>query len=229
MFNIKKLINVIITIIIIAAISIAVYRDFDTIKQWPVIKEFFTVKETNTAVVENEKTKYNAARKANDDVLAWLSWGAVSLELPIVGTNDNNFYLLRNAGSRYDGFGAAFLDRANRGELNKVNVVYGRTTKELFGNFNQLFKMDDLSKINMYDGKIVREYTVFCIYKSKDGNEEFNTDISKPGDIDTLIRQLKAKSTHKWNVSGKNELLILCSYKNNLDGIQNVVAAIRTK
>lgn len=229
MFNIKKLVNVIITFIIIAIIGIAVYKDFDTIKTWPIIKDFFTVKETNRVVVENEKTKYTAAKKTNDDVLGWLSWDAVSLDIPVVGTNDNNFYLLRNAQSRYDGIGAAFLDKSNRGELKKVNVIYGRNAKGVFDGLKQIFDMDDARKIYLFDGQKTREYTVFSAYKSKSGKEDFDSGLTGPDEISKLVKHLKSKGSHQWDVKGKNELLILCSYKSQLDNIQNVICALRTK
>jgi len=226
--HVKRLINVIIVIIIIVIISVFVAANFNTVKTWPVVKDFFEQKVEEGIPVKTEETIFRDAKRKNMNVIGLLSIGNLISDLVITGTNDNNYYLGRNAEKRYDGIGSAFLDESNNGVLEKVNVIYGRNKDSLFGRLDRITN-ENTEPVYLFDGKKKRKYSIFSVYKSKTGREYFDSSLTDGKDIARIKKTLEKKSIEKFlqAQNQKNEILILCQFNSNLSQISKVVCAVR--
>lgn len=88
-------------------------------------------------------------KKHNADTVAWLKVGAVDIDIPIVQTDDNEYYLDHDINKKDSAMGWVFADaRANMEYLGQNTVLYGHnlTSQQMFGNLKDIFNIDPEQK-----------------------------------------------------------------------------------
>ena len=80
---------------------------------------------------------FDVLKETNEEIAAWLYHPDLEINLPVVHTDNNSFYLKHGFdGSRKDS-GTLFIDCRNKGDFSELNtVIYGHARKDrhMFGN-----------------------------------------------------------------------------------------------
>lgn len=88
-------------------------------------------------------------KKRNSDITAWLKMDSIGLDIPIVQTTDNDFYLSHDLDKKTNKLGWVFFDaRSNTEFLGTNTVLYGHNAanKQMFGSLKKLFDIDPEQK-----------------------------------------------------------------------------------
>lgn len=90
-------------------------------------------------------------KKRNSDIVGWLKVDAVNINIPIVQTTDNDFYLSHDIDKKPNQLGWVFVDARNDLEFMGTNtVLYGHnaSNKQMFGSLKDIFevKKDEVDK-----------------------------------------------------------------------------------
>jgi|HigsolmetaGSP11D_1036233.scaffolds.fasta_scaffold01900_3 SrtB family sortase len=96
----------------------------------------------------NLSIDFDELKKRNSDIVAWLKFDAVNIDMPIVQTTDNEFYLNHNLDKRRSSTGWVFADvRSNLSHLGFNTVLYGHNLAngQMFGSLKELLKDDKLA------------------------------------------------------------------------------------
>jgi len=239
----RKLINVILAMIILSVLVFLAYRNFETFKTWPIVKDIVALFEEGEDLEETPpeieiNTRYMYDRSKNYDVVGRLVWDDFLMErpddipgLPIAGAKAKspNYYTNHDAVRKnYTEDGAAFLDHRHQKQWGLVNVVYGGDSKSIFGKLSEIDEKieDSEAYLYVYDSQerktMIRKYRVFAFYE-----DPIDTKLSKmlltdaeklrmtdEKEIPALIRRIKKHADFKQNTKGEPEILVLCSYKN---------------
>lgn len=81
---------------------------------------------------------FAALAAKNPEIKAWVRLEGTAIDLPIVQTTDNSFYLTHRFDEKKNKLGTPFIDAANAGDFtDRHTVVYGHAVKSgaLFGSF----------------------------------------------------------------------------------------------
>ena len=116
--------------------------------------------------------------KINSDTVGWLKIKGTSIDIPIVKTVDNNYYLSHNFNKETNSLGWAFMDyRNNISSLDKNTIMYGHTYKDtlIFSSLTNVLKDDWLNNSNNYiiEFNTIYEshkWQVFSVYTEKKNN-----------------------------------------------------------
>lgn len=84
-------------------------------------------------------------KKKNPDVVAWLRVSEIDLDIPIVQTTDNKFYLTHDVDKKESSLGWVFADDRSNVEYPGLNtVLYGHNavSKKMFGSLKNLWNID---------------------------------------------------------------------------------------
>lgn len=91
------------------------------------------------------KVDFSKLQRQNPEVVAWLKVGAVDIDMPIVQTDNNDYYLNHDVNRQQNSLGWVFVDtRCNLDFLGMNTVLYGHnlTNQQMFGTLKDLFKVD---------------------------------------------------------------------------------------
>jgi sortase B len=84
-------------------------------------------------------------KKKNPDTVAWLKLSSINLDIPIVQTVDNEYYLTHDIDKRDNSLGWVFADVRSNIEHPGINtVLYGHNavSKQMFGSLKNLYNID---------------------------------------------------------------------------------------
>ena len=129
------LINIITIVTLIGAgIGIKSINDYkEEIKKAKEYEE--NIVNNKPTLIEKEEIKkdlydFTELLNTNSDTVGWLMVKNTKVDLPIVKTTDNKFYLNHNFEKRYSTFGWVYVDyRNNLDNLSKNIIIYGHTYK----------------------------------------------------------------------------------------------------
>lgn len=165
----------------------------------------------------------------NDDIVLYLEIPGL-FEIPIVKTNDNEFYLSHDIFLKESKFGWPFLDYRNDLSNDKKLLIYGHNSTKQELEFTNLIKYEneDFYKenkyINIYTENEKKTYEIFSSYVE---NEDF--DYVNLNDFNGLtylehIKKLKNKSIYQTDVelNEDSNIIILqtCTFNNSYSGNQ---------
>jgi sortase B len=88
-------------------------------------------------------------KKRNADITAWLKMDSVGLDIPLVQTTDNEYYLNHDLDKKTNKLGWVFFDtRSNTEFLGTNTVLYGHNAanKQMFGSLKKLLNSDPEKK-----------------------------------------------------------------------------------
>lgn len=174
---------------------------------------------TETAPIE---VNFDVLLEKNEDIIGWLYSEDTPINLPIVQSTDNDYYLRRLIDGTWNSSGTLFADYRNAGDFTDNNtIIYGHNmkNKEMFGTlpyykeqsyFNEHPVMWLLTPAGNYKIELVAGYvtsTTSDVY-SFDQSEE---------DVFATVQQAVEKSTFRTDVeiSQGDRFLTLstCSYE----------------
>lgn len=102
---------------------------------------------------EGMKAKYAQLYQANDDLRGWISIPAFEMNLPLVQTGDNKYYLKRNFYEKWVSYGVPFFDYRIEEEqfktLPRNTVIYGHNMRSddlIFGMLEEYREIDGFKR-----------------------------------------------------------------------------------
>lgn len=174
-----------------------------------------------------------AAKEKNNDVIGWLTVPGTSLDMPIVHTTDNDFYLTHGLDKKPDSTGRAtpFMDYRNNADvLGRNTIVYGHhmatflsnlgVQTKLFGDLEKYRELDFLNQhplIYFGTGTEDRYWKIFAAYPTDTNFYYIDTDFKDDDEFMSLVAQMKKQSLFNTNVdveaSDKILTLSTCTYE----------------
>jgi sortase B len=178
-----------------------------------------TSNSNNTRVME----RYKDIREINSDLVGWLKLSNTVIDIPVVKTTDNAFYLKHNFRKEQNIAGAIFMDYRNEGKGNDKNtIIYGHNMKN--GTmFNNLMKFKQQSFF--YHNNIITfntlhedmEWEIFSAYVTSTDFYYIKTKFKDAEDYSNFLSLIKEKSIFPTDVkvTAEDNILTLstCSFE----------------
>lgn len=99
------------------------------------------VEDINTDFYWKYEVDFDALKKRNGDVIAWVRFDEPEIiSYAVVQTDDNSYYLNKTLDRKTSIFGTVFMDRYNEADFSNANtVLYGHNMKNgsMFGSLNR--------------------------------------------------------------------------------------------
>lgn len=173
--------------------------------------------------VEDEKTNpyrdFNKLKAINPDTVAWLKVPDTDIDMPIVKTNDNVYYLTHDFDKKYNSMGWAFADSKNSfPELSTNTIMYGHTYKSttIFSNLKNVLDAkwleDDNKHIITLDTEKERLiFKVFSIYTIDETNDYLYISFANNNKYQNYLNKSLKRSIKdfKVKVTTKDKILTL--------------------
>ncbi|TFE26315.1 class B sortase [Cohnella luojiensis] len=177
--------------------------------------------------------RFNPLLKVNDDVIGWVRIEDTVIDYPVVQSDDNEYYLLRDLHKKENVNGSIFMDYRNRIEQPAAHwILYGHNMKNktmfmALLNYESRWYFDNHSIIQfdtLYDDK---KWQVFSAYFTDTNDDYLRTDFHDDGDFLTFIQDLQGKSLHRTDteLSANDTILTLSTCSNSNDDARFVVHA----
>lgn len=120
------------------------FKDID----YKEIKEVFSNIKSNFNYVDIAKKKYN-----NDDIVGRLFIESVDIDVPIVQSTDNNFYLDHDEYGNKNTVGSIFLDYRNNIDIDRKLLIFGHNSRTISTEFKKMEKFLSSSFFNELDNR----------------------------------------------------------------------------
>lgn len=209
----KKLIFLFLCIVIFLLINTYFNKDENCIEKVDKNIEEIDYNET----INNLKNEYN-----NDDVVAILKIDK-QIVVPVLQTNDNDYYLKHTIDNKESNLGAIFLDYRVDVNASKKLLIYGHSSTKINMDFNILENYYDEEYykkhkyISLTTNKKEKIYEIFSIYVETSDFSYMNINFVDDTDYYNHINNLKDKSLYSTSIklNKDDEILILqtCSSK----------------
>ena len=155
---------------------------------------------------EEYKVDFEKLKKQNADVVAWLKVDGVSIDYPVVKTNNNDYYIYTNLNGEYNEAGWIFMDYKNKLDGTDKNIViygHGRLDGSMFGRLKNTLLEDWQNKKHKIlliteTGNI--EYQVFSTYKISVEDYYITTDFYSDESYAYFLETIKSRSNHDYGV-----------------------------
>jgi len=172
------------------------------------------------------------AKRLNEDTVAWIEVPNTNINLPVVQSNDNEFYLYHNFHKDRDSAGWAFADFRNEfPELNRNTIIYGHTfrhSRVVFSDLNRLldsnfFENEESNYI--YFATIQNEYRfrIFSVYRIEPTADYLQVDFRNRLEYREFLDKLKTRSHHEFNTEIRSTLPILTLSTCATRGLERIV------
>lgn len=174
-------------------------------------------------LIEKEEIKkdlydFTELLKTNPDTVGWLKVNNTKVDLPIVKTTDNKFYLNHNFDKKYSTFGWVYVDyRNNLDNLSKNIIIYGHTYKNdlMFSSLKNAlekswYENKDNLIIELKTPKDNYKYKIFSIYTTKKTDSYLKTSFTSQ-EFNEYINNSLSKSINNFNteVNESDKILTL--------------------
>lgn len=138
--------------------------------------EVVSVNTKNTYSSNPIISSYNTYKQKNNDTVGWIRIADTQVDYPIMYSNDNNYYLNRSPNKISSQYGSIFLDQQSNGQWGVLNLIHGHNMNNgsMFGDVAKMMNepyFSEHNKIQIYDGKTLKEYTAFCAFSLDDTKE----------------------------------------------------------
>lgn len=176
------------------------------------------------AGVENQNVDFvpdwDALRKVNPDIVAWIYYPAADISYPVLQSNNNTYYLKHDFNKVANDEGAIFLDCDNKSDFSdKNNIVYGHTIFGWKGMFTGLKKLTDKNffdtnnRFILFTPDATYRCDIFSFESTVINSLSYQMDFMLGNQIVTWSNQIKANSLYaNENVSiGKNSRVLTLS------------------
>ena len=170
------------------------------------------VDEPTINVVEELQKEYD-----NEDIKAVLSIDNTDYNSLVMQSNDNEYYLYRNAYKKNDGLGTPFVDY--RIDLNntKKTLIFGHNSKykempfKILENFYQEDYYIEHKYLTLTLKDTIKKYEIFSVYVEYEDFDYYNLNFKNSNDWFSHISKLKNKSFYDTGVDidEDDEIIIL--------------------
>ncbi len=212
------------------SISIMLYNNFNSnndMKRITKIMKTNTFKNDKIATISNNENEnvnnkqelvedFEKLLSINNQTIGWLKVNNTNVNLPIVQTDNNEYYLNNNFYKKRNINGWAFLDyRNNYKNLNKNTIIYGHNGT-IFGSLKKTlsptwYKNQDNQIITFNTLYKKMQFKIFAIYETTPDFYYIDTFFNTDSEFQQLINDILKKSYYNFNVdvSSKDKILTL--------------------
>lgn len=188
---------------------------------------------TSSPPLPSKKADILSAQQKNSDVIGWLTVPGTNLDMPIVHTTDNSYYLTHNLDKQTYKKGWPFLDYRNDAEnLGHNSIIYGHNMGDgdLFGELEQFENLDFLNQhpvIYFGTANTDRYWKIFAVYTTDVNFYYINTSFPTDQDFATLVSQMRAQSMFNTtvDVAPTDDILTLSTCTYTFDNARFVIEA----
>jgi len=193
-----------IAMILFSALSF-LYRHILDIRQasniWQIINNDPALVDDRTALVRD-------AKRVNEDTVAWLEVPNTNIHLPVVQSDDNEFYLYHNFNKEREEAGWAFADFRNEfPELNRNTIIYGHTfrhSRVVFSELNNLLEADWFRTEEnhfIYLTTLEEEYRfrIFSVYITEPTSDYLQIEFRSNFEYRRFLNELSYRSNHAFH------------------------------
>ena len=211
-FNWKKFIAYIIFIIFLIVFIFSLFK----IIKWSIdTKENKKIKnDLNINIVkpqiEDNKEEYNidfeALRKRNKDIIAYLKVPNTNIDTTVVRGKDNSYYLNHNLDKKWNVCGWVFADYRNKFDGTDKNIViFGHNSKDNFGSLKNTLNEKWYTNKENYMVTLVTEreeikYQVFSIYIIPTEEYYIKVDFNNDNEYMKFLNTIKNRSIYDFKV-----------------------------
>ena len=163
---------------------------------------------------------FDELNKINSDTIGWLKVDGIDINMPIVQTDNNNYYLRHSFDKTNNLSGWAFADYRNKFDgLDKNIVIYGHNRRDniIFSSLTNILKSEWYSnQENKYITFINEKgeqinYEIFSIYQIEAEDYYIKTHFSSDDEYKEFLQTLKKRSIKNYNIelNEKSQILTL--------------------
>lgn len=167
----------------------------------------------------NKYRDFNELKEKNPDTVAWLMVPGTTIDMPIVQTKDNEYYLTHDFDRKKNQMGWVFADsNATFPELSTNTIMYGHTYKRttMFSNLKNVLEDEWLNnpkkQLITFDTEKERLiFKVFSVYTIKATNDYLFTSFSSKDQYEKYLKQELKRSIKdfKVNVTTNDKIMTL--------------------
>lgn len=241
---------ILIIVYIVSAIIIAfsfiycvnIYKQDDDIQELTKnVQNCITENESESKTTRDGQSEFfvdfDKLKTINSDTVGWLRIDGLEINMPIVKTDDNNYYMKHSFDKSNNLSGWAFVDCRNKLDGSDKNVViYGHNRRDdiIFSSLVNVLNPDwynneDNRHIIFIDqsGQI-ENYEIFSVYQIEAEDYYINTNFSSNDGFRNFLKTLEKRSIKNYNLdlNGESPILTLSTCGKN-SKYRVVVHAVR--
>lgn len=177
----------------------------------------------------SEKTNihrnFNKLKEENKDVVAWLYVPGTDIDMPIVQTKDNSYYLTHDFDKKTNSMGWAFADYQNTfPKLSTNTIIYGHTYKQttIFSKLKNVLEKKWLDDENNQRITLDTEqerliFKVFSVYTIGETSDYLQIDFSSKDKYKEYLNTSLKRSIKdfKTNINTNNRIITLSTCYND--------------
>lgn len=213
--SVKKIINLILTIICIIGIIYSGYHIIEWYKNINENKKINNEISKNIEVVKDKESQeekikidFENLKQQNPDTVGYIKVNNTNIDYIVVQGNDNSYYLKHNFNKEWNIAGWVFADYKNRlDETDRNIIIFGHDTKD-GSMFGTLKETQNEEWQNNKDNQIITfvtemnqyKYQIFSTYIIEPEEYYITTDFISVDDFKKFVNTIKSRSTHDYNV-----------------------------
>ena len=156
----------------------------------------------------NEHRNFAELKTENSDTVGWLIVPGTTIDMPIVKTDNNSYYLTHDFDKKYNSLGWVFADFHNNfPDLSTNTIIYGHTyrRKTMYSNLKNVLEnswLNDKSKHTItFDTEKERlTFEVFSVYTIKKTNDYLCTNFGSKDRYQKYLNQELKRSIKNFGV-----------------------------
>ena len=178
-----------------------------------------------------ENPTYTDLHTQNQDFVGWIKVNSTGVDLPVVHTDNNEFYLTHDFNKNWNSMGWVFADYRNTfPNLSKNTILYGHTYRDtiMFSTLSRVLTNDwRANESNHYItfNTLYKDmqWQVFSIYTLEATNDYLITDFETDDDYKYFPNFIKSRSKYNFNVDVTTDDKILTLSTCYIDGNHRLV------
>ena len=166
-------------------------------------------------ITQNINKDFRKLKQQNSDIIGWLYIPETNINMPIVQTTDNVYYLTHDINKESNETGWAFIDKNNTlDNLNTNTIIYGNTYKNT-STLNSLKSILDTNYnennniITLDTEKERLTFEIFSIYKTDKIDEHLKIEFNNNDEYQTYLNKSLERSIKNFNKTKTTENKIL--------------------
>lgn len=179
---------------------------------------------------------FNDLKSINPEIVAWLRIDGTNLNYPIVQTNDNSKYLVRNYRDEYNTAGAIFVDSRNNKFSDDFTIIYGHRVDgvKMFGELtsfaeNAFFSDHTTGTLYTEDGTYDLKTIAYAVLNIGT-TSVYKVHINKNGQNSGILEEILLNAKNQTiDYDGDSQLLMLSTCDKDTKNYRDVLLLSMTK